>query len=215
MSTDLFATYDLEKLNKFKGFLEEQLKGVEKAIKEKTPEAKPKVVKKEIEEKTLGPTAWPFDKFWKTCVEGFRKDHPYSKDLYKFYIENYVGHEEEFVELVDSWNGIYTIKQFGETFYDYLRDMYNACGAYMWDQYELFLGMGYYQYISYLKIKWCREYGIEHYKKHCTSEDIFDRYYAITDKELRLINNKKLPLPKPNGKFKFYEWFDEDYDGDE
>lgn len=153
---------------------------------------------------------WPFNKFWETCVEGFRMDHPYSKDLYKFYTENYVGHEEEFVELVDSWNGIYTIKQFGETFYDYLREMYNACGAYMWDQYELFLGMGYDQYISYLKIKWCREYGIPHYEKYCSYHDFFDRHYAFTAEELRLIDNKKLPLPKPSGKFKTYEGFDED-----
>ena len=89
--------------------------------------------------------------------------------------------------------------------------MYNACGAYMWDQYQLFLGIGYDQYISYLKIKWCRERGIKHYKMYCTEDDIFDGHEELTVEELRLIKDKSLPLPKSCDKFKTYEGFDEDH----
>lgn len=192
----VFESYDLEKLLSFKKFLEQQLKNVEKAI----------------EDKTSGPKSLPFDEFHSKYVHGFRKDHPYSKKLYNFYKEVYAGHEKEFGELVESWDGIYTLQQFAEEFYDYLREMYNACGAMIDDEYRKFLAIGRRKYVSNLKILYCREQGIENYKKY-----LLNGYYDIvfgklTEEEKRYIDNKTLLLPKSDGKFKVFEGYDEEYD---
>jgi hypothetical protein len=189
-------SYNLEKLLIFKRFLEQQLKDVEKAIEDKTP----------------GSKFLPFDEFHSKYVHGFRKDHPYSKELYNFYKEVYAGHEKEFGELVESWDGIYTMKQFGEEYYDYLREMYNVAGDEMDDEYSNFLSIGRKKYVSNLAIRYATERGIDKYKKYLLGGYYHIEFHELTSEEKRLIKNKSLPLPISDGKFKTFKGYDDEYD---
>lgn len=190
-----YETYDLEKLKMLKSALEIQLKDIEKAIEDKTP----------------GPKFLPFDEFHDKYIP-YRKDHPYSKELYSFYKKVYAGHEKEFGELVESWDCIYTLQQFAEEFYDYLREMYNVAGAEMYDEYRKFLAIGRRKYVSNLKILYCREEGIERYNKYLR-DGCYDIVFGkLTEEEKRYIDDKTLPLPKSDGKFKTFKGYDDEFD---
>lgn len=151
-----------------------------------------------------------FDEFYEGYITSFDKDHPYCAELYTFYRKAYVGHEEEFGELVDSWSDIYTFEQFSEIFYGFLRDCYNACGDMMEEEYEKFLGLGKQQYVSNLKVLYCRSYGVELYNKNLCGGSCYgdcDYFDEITKEEDNLIKNSSLELPKPSGKFKIFKGF--------
>lgn len=209
----------LESLKSLKQNFEMLIKRVEKAIEEseqritamkatmveQAPSSAP--VENTVEEKKI---PLEFDVFYDKYGSIFEraKEDAYSKKLYNFYIEVYVGNECEFKKLIKSWRGIYTRRQFSSRFGYYLREIFFASPAFIDDEYNTFLGLGYDRYISQLRIRVCRSRGARYYYLQ------WARYFGLLSSyEKRFVNNHDLELPKPKANFKVFEGFDEDLHG--
>lgn len=172
-----------------------------RSMTKKLAEKKEEKVEEKVEETSYALT---YEEF---CSHGFShrsRVAPYTKALYEFYKENYVGHENTFSRLIESWNGIRTIQAFGNEYFSYLREQYNICTSGMWDQFEIFLGLGQSRYNSRLRIRYCRENGTEKFNKYWTYE-----LGRLTSTDYTLIKNKSAPLPAPSGEFKsFTGWYE-------
>lgn len=205
----------LEALKSSKQNFEMLIKRVEKAIEEteqritamkaimveEVPSSAP--IENTIQEKKI---PLEFDVFYDKYGSIFEraKEDAYSKKLYNFYKEAYVGNECEFKKLIKSWRGIYTRGQFSSRFGYYLREIFFASPAFVDDEYDTFLGLGYDRYLSQLRIRICRSRGTRYYYSQ------WARYFGlISSYEKRYVNNHDLELPKSKSNFKTFEGFDE------